>query len=211
MHEGSSYVGYHQRNTKREGVGHRMNDIIKETSICRLNDGKTLQHPFSTYVGGVTLTKDHLIIIPIIKTPKYYFIRCSALGGLYVIGGALFISIGVTISLLTLQWILLPFAIVVLLWLCHKLLLSNIRKRMGMLENGDDCLMIPLHSIKKIDMGTRGLTPYKYISVSYTPGKGLCSDISFLIFSKWELILKKNQMAWVCAIKEAMIAAGDGE
>lgn len=136
---------------------------------------------------------------------------------LYGIGGALFISIGVTISLLTtLQWILLPFAIVVLLWLCNKLLLSNVRKRIGlletrgMMENDDDCLMIPLHSIKKIDMGTRGLTPYKYISVSYTPGKGLCSDVSFLIFSKWELILKKNQMAWVCAIKEAMIAAGAG-
>ncbi len=194
-----------------------MNTIIKETSICRLNDGKTLQHPRSTYVGGVTLTKEHLIIIPIIKTPKYYFIRCSALGGLYGIGGALFISIGVTISLLTtLQWILLPFAIVVLLWLCNKLLLSNIRKRMmvletrGMMEH-DDCLMIPLHSIKKIDVGTRGLTPYKYISVSYTPGKGLCSDVSFLVFSKWEMILKKNQKAWACAIKEAKIAAGGGK
>ncbi len=195
-----------------------MNTIIKETSICRLNDGKTLKHPMSTYVGGVTLTKEHLIIIPIIKTPKYYFIRCSALGGLYCIGGALLISIGVTISLLTtLQWILLPFAIVVLLWLCNKLLLSNIRKRMrvletrGMVGDDDDCLRIPLHSIKKIDVGTRGLTPYKYISVSYTPGKGLCSDVSFLVFSKWELILKKNQMAWVCAIKEAMIAAGGGK
>jgi hypothetical protein len=195
-----------------------MNDIIKETSVCRLNDGKNLKHPMSTYVGGVTLTKEHLILIPIIKTPKYYFIRCSALGGLYVIGSALLISIGVTISsLTTLQWILLPFAIVVLLWLCNKLLLSNIRKRMrvletkGMMENDDDCLIIPLHSIKKIDMGTRGLTPYKYISVSYTPEKGLCSDISFLIFSKWELILKKNQTAWVCAIKEAMIAAGGGK
>ena len=195
-----------------------MNDIIKETSVCRLNDGKNLKHPVSTYVGGVTLTKEHLIIIPIIKTPKYYFIRCSALGELYVIGSALLISIGVTISpLTTLQWILLPFAIVVLLWLCNKLLLSHIRKRMGLLETRgmvekcDDCLMIPLHSIKKIDMGTRGLTPYKYISVSYTPGKGLCSDVSFLVFSKWELILKKNQMAWVCAIKEAMIAAGGGK
>jgi len=195
-----------------------MNDIIKETSICRLNDGKTLQHPFSTYMGGVTLTKEHLIIIPIIKTPKYYFIRCSALGGLYVLGSVLFISIGVTISpLTTVQWILLPFAIVVLLWPCNKLLLSNIMKRMrvletrGVIENGDDCLMIPLHSIKKIDMGTRGLTPYKYISVSYTPGKGLCSDVSFLVFSKWELILKKNQMAWACAIKEAMISAGGGK
>jgi hypothetical protein len=193
-----------------------MNDIIKETSICRLNDGKNLKHPMSTYVGGVTLTKEHLIIIPIIKTPKYYFIRCSALGGLLVIGGALFISIGVTISLLTtLQWILLPFAIVVMLVLCNKLLLSNIRKRMrvletrGMMESDDDCLMIPLHSIKKIDMGTRGLTPYKYISVSYTPGKGLCSDVSFLVFSKGELILKKPQMAWACAIKEAMIASGN--
>ena len=81
----------------------------------------------------------------------------------------------------------------------------------GMMVNNDDCLMIPLHSIKKIDMGTRGLTPYKYISVSYTPGKGLCSDVSFLVFSKWELILKKTQMAWVCAIKEAMIAAGGGK
>jgi hypothetical protein len=172
-----------------------MNDIIKETSVCRLNDGKNLKHPMSTYVGGVTLTKEHLILIPIIKTPKYYFIRCSALGGLYVIGSALLISIGVTISsLTTLQWILLPFAIVVLLWLCNKLLLSNIRKRMRVLE-------------------TKGmiLTPYKYISVSYTPEKGLCSDISFLIFSKWELILKKNQTAWVCAIKEAMIAAGGGK
>jgi len=198
-------------------MGYGMNDTIKETSICRLNDGKTLQHPFSTYVGGVTLTKEHLIIMPIIKTPKYYFIRCSALMGLLGIGGALFISIGVTISLLTLQWILLPFAIVVLLWLCNKLLLSNIRKRMGlletrgMMEHDDDCLVIPLHSIKKIDMGTRGLTPYKYISVSYTPGKGLCSDVSFIVFSKWELILKKNQTAWVCAIKEAMIAAGGGK
>ena len=195
-----------------------MNDIIKETSVFRLNDGKNLKHPMSTYVGGVTLTKEHLIIIPIIKTPKYYFIRCSALGGLYVIGSALLISIGATISpLTTLQWILLPFVIVVLLWLCNKLLLSNIRKRMGLLETrgmaGDDndCLMIPLHSIKKIDMDTRGLTPYKYISVSYAPEKGLCSDVSFLIFSKWELILKKNQMAWVCAIKEAMIAAGGGK
>ena len=198
--------------------GEKTDTIIKETSICRLNDGKTLQHPRSTYVGGVTLTKEHLIIIPIIKTPKYYFIRCSALGGLYIIGSVLFLSIGVTISpITTLQLILLPFAIVALLWLCNKLLLSNIRKRMrvletrGMLENDDDCLMIPLHSIKKIDMGTRGLTPYKYISVSYTPGKGLCSDVSFLVFSKWELILKKNQMAWACAIKEAMIAAGGGK
>jgi hypothetical protein len=195
-----------------------MNDIIKETSICRLNDGKNLKHPMSTYVGGVTLTKEHLIIIPIIKTPKYYFIRCSALMGLLGIGGALAILIGVNISLLTTsQWILLPFAIVVLLWLCNKLLLSNIRKRMELLEtremmgNDDDCLVIPLHSIKKIDMGTRGITPYKYIIVSYTPGKGLCSDVSFLIFSKWEMILKKNQMAWVCAIKEAMIAAGGGK
>jgi hypothetical protein len=58
-------------------------------------------------------------------------------------------------------------------------------------------------------MGTRGLTPYKYISVSYTPGKGLCSDVSFLVFSKGELILKKPQMAWACAIKEAMIASGN--
>ena len=195
-----------------------MNDIIKETSVCRLNDGKNLKHPMSTYIGGVTLTKEHLIIIPIIKTPKYYFIRCSALGGLYGIGGALLISIGVTISpLTTLQWILLPFAIVVLLWLCNRLLLSNIRKRMGLMEtrgvvvDDNDCLMIPLHSITRIDMGTRGLTPYKYISVSYATGKGLCSDVSFLIFSKWELILKKNQTAWVCAIKEAMIAAGGGK
>ncbi|MEA1908890.1 MAG: hypothetical protein U9N43_07675, partial [Euryarchaeota archaeon] len=112
-----------------------MGTIIKETSICRLNDGKTLQHPISTYVGGVTLTKEHLIIIPIIKTHKYYFIRCSALGGLYIIGSVLFISIGATISpLTTLRWILLPFAIVVLLWLCNKLLLSNIRNRMRVLE-----------------------------------------------------------------------------
>ncbi|MEA1894027.1 MAG: hypothetical protein U9N36_02270 [Euryarchaeota archaeon] len=192
-----------------------MNDIIKETSVCRLNDGKNLKHPKSTYVGGATLTKECLIIIPIIKTLRYYFIRCFALAMFLIIGGALFISIGVSISLLTtLQWILLPFSIVVLLWLCNKLLLSIIRKRMGLLETrgvvggDDDCLMIPLHSIKKIDMGTRGQIPYKYISVSYTPGKGLCSDVSFLIFSKWELILKKNQMAWVCAIKEAMIAAG---
>ncbi len=195
-----------------------MNAIIKETSICRLNDGMTLQRPLSTYVGGATLTKEHLIIMPIIKTPKYYFIRCSALGGLYVIGSVLFISIGVTISsLITVQWILLPFTIVVLLWLYNKLLRSNIRKRMrvletrGIMEHDDDCLMIPLHSIKKIDMGTRGLTPYKYIIVSYTPGNGLCSDVSFLVFSKWELILKKNQVAWFCAIKEAMIAAGDGK
>ncbi len=78
----------------------------------------------------------------------------------------------------------------------------------GMMENDNDCLMIPLQSIKKIDVGVRGLIPYKYISVSYTPGKGLCSDVSFLIFSKGELILKKNQMAWACAIKEAMTAAG---
>ena len=138
--------------------------------------------------------------------------------GLLGIGGALSILIGVTPSLLTtLQWTLLPFAIVVLLWLCNKLLLLIIRKQMGLLETrgvvrgDDDCLMIPLHSIKKIDIGTRGLTPYKYISVSYTRGKGLCSDVSFLIFSKWELILKKNQMVWVCAIKEAMIAAGGGK
>lgn len=198
-------------------MGYRMNDIIKETSVCRLNDGKNLKHPMSTYVGGVTLTKEHLILIPVIKTPKYYFIRCSALAGLLGIGSALFISIGVTISLLTLQWMLLPFAIVVLLWLCNKFLLSIIRKQMGLLETrgvaegDDDFLMIPLHSIKKIDMGTRGQIPYKYISVSYTPGKGLCSDVSFLIFSKWELVLKKNQTAWVCAIKEAMIAVGGGK
>lgn len=134
MHEESSDVEYRQRNNKRERMGYRMDDIIKETSICRLNDGKNLKHPMPTYVGGVTLTKEHLIIIPIIKTPKYYFIRCSALMGLLGIGGALSILIGVTISLTTLQWILLPFAIVVMLVLCNKLLLSNIRKRMRVLE-----------------------------------------------------------------------------
>jgi hypothetical protein len=49
-----------------------MNDIIKETSICRIHEGRPVQFPFFRLFGGATLTEDHLILIPVIRTPKYY-------------------------------------------------------------------------------------------------------------------------------------------
>ena len=185
-----------------------MNGIIKETSICRIHEGRPVQFPFFGLFGGVTLTKDHLIIVPVIRTPRYYFIRLLVLAGIVTILAGLSILIGAIFSRLVLPHpvILLPFAIVVLVGINGKVLLSYIRKRMG---NEEDCLMIPVRSIKKVDI--RRAASWNYIRVSYEVERGLCNDASFVVLSRWGLSLKKTQMAWACAIKEAMIAAGGGK
>ena len=179
-----------------------MNDIIKETSICRIHEGRPVQFPFFRLFGGATLTRDHLILIPVIRTPKYYLIRILALMGLLVLFEALSILIGVTTSKL----ILLPFAIVLLVGMSDRLLLLNIRKRRG---NEEDCLMIQVRSIKKVDL--RRAASWNYIRVSYEVENGICDDVSFVVLSRGGFALKKTQMAWACAIKEAMIAAGGGK
>ena len=179
-----------------------MDDIIKETIICRIHEGQPVQFPFFRLFGGATLTKSHLILIPVIRTPKYYLIRILALIVLLALFEVLSILIGVTTSKL----ILLPFATVLLIGMSDRLLLSNIRKRMGDEEN---CLMIQVCSIKKVDM--RRSASWNYISVSYEVENEICDDISFVVLSRGGFALKKNQMAWVCAIKEAMIAAGGGK
>ena len=178
-----------------------MDDIIKKTSICRIHEGRPVQFPFFRLFGGATLTEDHLILIPVIRTPKYYLIRVLALMGLLALLSVLSILIGVTTSKL----ILLPFAIVLLVGMNDKLLLSNIRKRM---VNEEDCLMIPVRSIKKVDL--RRAASWNYIRVSYGVEKGICDDVSFVVLSRGGFALKKTQMAWACAIKEAMISAGWG-
>jgi hypothetical protein len=179
-----------------------MNDIIKETSICRIHEGRPVQFPFFRLFGGATLTEDHLILIPVIRTPKYYLIRILALIVLLALFEALSILIGVTTSKL----ILLPFATVLLIGMSDRLLLSNIRKRMG---DEEDCLMIQVRSIKKVDL--RRAASWNYIRVSYEVENGICDDVSFVVLSRGGFTLKKPQMAWACAIKEAMIAAGGGK
>ena len=179
-----------------------MNDIIKETSICRIHEGRPVQFPFFRLFGGATLTRDHLILIPVIRTPKYYLIRILALMGLLVLFEALSILIGVTTSKL----ILLPFAIVLLVGMSDRLLLLNIRKRRG---NEEDCLMIQVRSIKKVDL--RRAASWNYIRVSYEVENGICDDVSFVVLSRGGFALKKTHMTWACAIKEATIAAGDGK
>jgi len=170
-----------------------MNDIIKETSICRIHEGRPVQFPFFRLFGGATLTRDHLILIPVIRTPKYYLIRILALMGLLVLFEALSILIGVTTSKL----ILLPFAIVLLVGMSDRLLLLNIRKRRG---NEEDCLMIQVRSIKKVDL--RRAASWNYIRVSYEVENGICDDVSFVVLSRGGFALKKTHMTWACASKK---------
>ncbi len=179
-----------------------MNDIIKKTSICRIHEGQPVQFPFFRLFGGATLTDDNLILIPVIRTPKYYIIRILALVGLLALFEVLSILIGVTISKL----ILLPFAIVLLIGMSDRLLLLNIRKRM---RDEEDCLMIPVRSIKKVDL--RRAASWNFIRVSYEVENGICGDVSFAVLSGSGFSLKKTQMAWACAIKKAMISVGVGE
>ena len=201
IHGESSDVEYCQRNDNREGMGYGMNAIIKETSICRIHEGRPVQFPFFGLFGGATLTNNRLILIPVIRTPKYYLIRILGLMGLLGMFSALSILTSVTTSKL----ILLPFAIVLLIGMSDRLLLSNIRKRMG---NEEDCLMIPVRSIKKVDM--RRAASWNYIHVSYGVENGICDDVSFAVLSRGGFAFKKTQMVWACAIKEAMISVGDG-
>ena len=177
-----------------------MDDSIKKTSVCRIHVGRPIQFPFFRIFGGVTLTKGNLIIIPIVRT-QYYLTLLLAGVCLCTILNISSTSIGITASLL----ILLPLTIVVVPPVLNRLLLLNVRKQMGdmeAIEDTGDCLMIPLHSIKKVDM--RRVASWTYIRISYEVGRGLCNDASFVVLSKWGLALKKTQMAWACAIKEAM-------
>jgi len=179
-----------------------MDDIIKKTSVCRIHEGRPVQFPFFRIFGGVTLTKGHLIIIQIVRT-QYYLTLLLAGVCLCTILNISSTSIGMTASLL----ILLPLMIVVVPPVRNRLLLRNVRKQMGdmgTIEDTEDCLMIPLHSIKKVD--TRRVASWNYIRISYEVGRGLCNDASFVVLSRWGLTLKKTQMAWACAIKEAITA-----
>lgn len=71
----------------------------------------------------------------------------------------------------------------------------------------DDCLVIPVHSIKKVNVGS--VAAWDYIRVSYDVGRGVCNDVSFVVFLSVGIALKKTQGEYAEAIKEAMILAGD--
>ncbi len=126
------------------GGGEKMNTIIKETSICRIHEGRPIQFPFFRLCGGVTLTKEYLILTPVRRTLKCHFVRLLVLVCLCTI----LVYLLPTVSRL----ILLLLTIVVVTPVHNKVSLLNLRKRMENTEtmaNGEDCLMIPVHSIKK--------------------------------------------------------------
>ena len=75
------------------------------------------------------------------------------------------------------------------------------------MANRDDCLMIPVHSIKKVNMDS--VAAWNYIRVSYDVGRGLCNDVSFVVLLSVGIALKKTQREYAEAIKEAMISARD--
>ena len=185
-----------------------MDDITGKTSVCRIHEGRPVQFPFFGLFGGVTLTKNHLIIVPVIRKPIYYFIRLLMIAGIVTILAGLVILIGAIFPRLLLPHlvILMPFAIAVLVGINSKVLLSYIRKQM---EGEEDCLMIPARSIKKVNI--RRAASWNYIRVSYGVERGLCNDASFVVLSRWGLALKKTQVEYAEAIKEAMISAGDGK
>jgi hypothetical protein len=80
---------------------------------------------------------------------------------------------------------------------------------METMANREDCLMIPVHSIKKVDVGSAA--SWNYIRVSYEVERGLCNDVSFVVLLNVGVALKKTQVEYAEAIKEAMIAAGGGK
>ena len=72
--------------------------------------------------------------------------------------------------------------------------------------------MIPIPSIKSVDLGLRGKIPgkrYNYIHVSYELEKGSYNEVSFVIWA-WskakifKIFLKRTQEEWAEAIKEAI-------
>lgn len=196
-----------------------MNDIIKKTSICRIHEGRPVQFPFFRLCGSVTLTKEYLILTSVRRTLKYYFIRLLALTGLctilvlleYYFTRSLELTGLCTILVYILPvplLILLPLTIVVATPVHNKLSLLNLRKRMGdmeTMENREDCLVIPVHSIKKVDVGSAA--SWNYIRVSYEIERGLCNEISFVVLLSVGVALKKTQVEYAEAIKEAMISA----
>ncbi len=74
------------------------------------------------------------------------------------------------------------------------------------MANRDYCLAIPVHSINKVDVCSAAA--WDYIRVSYDVGRGLCNDVSFVVFLSVGIALKKTQREYAEAIKEAMISAG---
>ena len=190
------------KNHKNRGWDGKTNTIIKETSICRIHEGKLIKFPFFRLCGGVTLTKEYLILTPVRRTLKCHFVRLLVLICLCTI----LVYLLPTVS----QLILLLLAIVVATPVHNKLSLLNLRKRVGNTEamaNRDDCLMIPVHSIKKVNMDS--VAAWNYIRVSYDVGRGLCNDVSFVVLLSVGIALKKTQREYAEAIKEAMISARD--
>jgi len=180
---------------------------VHETSVCSYNMGEKLQHPTLTLIGGVTLTQEHLILTPVIKRQTYHFIRILVgLLLLSVVRPLWDVLIGDNILLFAIS--LLVVTIPVIERISDRLLMLSIRKR-GKKKN---CLMIPIYSIKSVDLGQRNKMRgkrYHYIHVSYDRERGSYNDVSFVIWS-WskakifKIFLKRTQEEWAEAIREAI-------